>query len=74
MSTIEFSDRIYQLSKMLHAFAYNLTKNTEDAKDLFQETAFRAMTLNTLHLSMMMTVTDLANVFVNTVNRSTLLL
>ncbi|MEM9548758.1 MAG: RNA polymerase sigma factor, partial [Bacteroidota bacterium] len=24
--------------------AYNLTKNTEDAKDLYQETAFRAMT------------------------------
>ena len=27
-----------------NAFAYNLTKNVEDAKDLFQETAFRAIT------------------------------
>jgi len=28
----------------LRSFAYNLTKNDEDAKDLYQETAFRAMT------------------------------
>jgi RNA polymerase sigma-70 factor (ECF subfamily) len=32
------------MSPLLHAFAYNLTKNQEDAKDLYQETAFRAMT------------------------------
>lgn len=32
------------MSSLLHAFAYNLTKNVEDAKDLFQETAYRAMT------------------------------
>ena len=44
MSTIEFDDRFYQMTSMLQAFAYNLTKNTEDAKDLYQETAFRAMT------------------------------
>lgn len=28
---------------MLQAFAYNLTKNKEEAKDLYQETAFRAL-------------------------------
>ncbi len=28
---------------MLHSFAYNLTKNSDDAKDLYQETAFRAL-------------------------------
>ncbi len=44
MSTIEFDDRFYQMTAMLQAFAYNLTKNQEDAKDLYQETAFRAMT------------------------------
>ena len=44
MSTIEFDDRFYQMTSMLQAFAYNLTKNSEDAKDLYQETAFRAMT------------------------------
>jgi RNA polymerase sigma-70 factor, ECF subfamily len=32
------------MSTLLHSFAYNLTKNGEDAKDLFQETAFRALT------------------------------
>lgn len=44
MSTLEFDDRFYQFTTMLQAFAYNLTKNQEDAKDLYQETAFRAMT------------------------------
>ena len=44
MSTLEFDDRFYQMTSMLQAFAYNLTKNSEDAKDLYQETAFRAMT------------------------------
>jgi RNA polymerase sigma-70 factor (ECF subfamily) len=31
------------LTALLHSFAYNLTKNVEDAKDLYQETAFRAL-------------------------------
>ncbi len=44
MSQIEFETRFYQMSTILHAFAFNLTKNMEDAKDLYQETAYRAMT------------------------------
>ena len=44
MSVIEFDSRFDQLSAMLQSFAFKLTKNGEDAKDLFQETAFRAMT------------------------------
>ena len=44
MSNLEFNAQFNQLSSLLHAFAYNLTKNQEDAKDLFQETAYRAMT------------------------------
>ena len=44
MSTIEFHDRFNQMSTLLHSFAYNLTKNVEDSKDLFQETAYRAFT------------------------------
>ncbi|MFO0004429.1 MAG: RNA polymerase sigma factor, partial [bacterium] len=32
------------LATLLNSFAYNLTKNPEDAKDLYQETAYRAMT------------------------------
>jgi len=44
MSTIEFTSRFDQMTPVLNAFAYNLTKNIEDAKDLYQETAFRAIT------------------------------
>ena len=44
MSTVEFDRQFENMSSLLHAFAYNLTKNVEDAKDLFQETAFRAIT------------------------------
>lgn len=44
MSAPEFNNRLQELSGVLQSFAYSLTKNTEDAKDLFQETAFRAMT------------------------------
>lgn len=44
MSHLEFNNRLDQMSGLLNAFAYNLTKNVEDAKDLFQETAYRALT------------------------------
>lgn len=44
MSAVEFSDKFDALTSSLNSFAYNLTKNDEDAKDLYQETAFRAMT------------------------------
>jgi len=44
MSTIEFNDKFNELTSSLNSFAYNLTKNTEDAEDLYQETAFRALT------------------------------
>lgn len=43
MSTIEFNSKFEQMNGVLNSFAYNLTKNIEDAKDLFQETAYRAM-------------------------------
>jgi len=41
---MEFTDKFDALTGSLNSFAYNLTKNDEDAKDLYQETAFRAMT------------------------------
>lgn len=44
MSQYEFQNQFNQMEPLLHSFAYNLTKNTEDAKDLYQETAYRAMT------------------------------
>jgi RNA polymerase sigma-70 factor (ECF subfamily) len=43
MSTIEFYNKIDKLTVSLNSFAYNLTKNRDDAEDLFQETAFRAI-------------------------------
>lgn len=43
MSTMEFNTKLSALATLLHSFAYNLTKNAEDAKDLYQETAFRAL-------------------------------
>jgi len=43
MSTVEFNTQIEGYRGILHGFAYNLTKDYEDAKDLFQETAYRAV-------------------------------
>jgi RNA polymerase sigma-70 factor, ECF subfamily len=43
MSTLEFNQNLHLLESSLNAFAYSLTKNVEDAKDLYQETAFRAI-------------------------------
>lgn len=43
MTAIEFNNKLSTLTSMLHSFAYNLTKNVEDAKDLYQETTYRAL-------------------------------
>jgi len=42
-SRTEFIDNFNQTSTVLNAFAFNLTKNKDDARDLFQETAYRAI-------------------------------
>ena len=43
MSNLEFNAEFDALTQVLERFAYKLTKNSEEAKDLYQETAFRAM-------------------------------
>ena len=43
MTSMEFNHKLNTLTSLLHSFAYNLTKNTEDAKDLYQETTYRAL-------------------------------
>jgi RNA polymerase sigma-70 factor, ECF subfamily len=43
MTAFEFNSKLGVLASILYSFAYNLTKNSEDAKDLYQETAFRAL-------------------------------
>jgi len=44
MSNTEFDLKFNKLTAVLNSFALNLTNNSEDAKDLYQETAFRAIT------------------------------
>ncbi len=43
MSVPEFNSQLFSVNSSLNAFAYNLTKNTEEAKDLYQETTLRAI-------------------------------
>lgn len=42
MSHVEFSQGFTQLQTILLAFAYRLTKDEDDARDLLQETAYKA--------------------------------
>lgn len=44
MSAAEFNGMIDDLSQVLYSFAYNLTKSADASKDLYQETAYRAIT------------------------------
>jgi len=44
MPQSEFVSSFQKLTPSLRSFAMNLTKNEEDAHDLYQETAFRAIT------------------------------
>lgn len=44
MTEVDFIASFNKLTVPLNSFAYNLTKNKEESKDLYQETAFRAMT------------------------------
>jgi len=43
MSTMEFNSLVVFLSGNLQSYALNLTKNGSDAKDLIQETMYRAL-------------------------------
>ncbi len=42
MSRIEFDQKFFKLESMLLAFAHSLTKDRDDAQDLYQETAYKA--------------------------------
>ena len=43
MSSLEFTQKLGQYEQILNSFAYSLTKNIEDSRDLYQETAYRAL-------------------------------
>ncbi len=69
MSTIDFYNKIDQITGPLNSFAYNLTKSSDDAEDLFQETAYRALInmdkfrLGTNFKAWMFTI--MKNIFIN---------
>lgn len=42
MSTLEFNNALLDLESYLHSFAFQYTKNEDDAKDLTQETMMKA--------------------------------
>ena len=44
MTTLEFQHKLLTLESSLERFAYSLTSNKDDAKDLLQETFLRALT------------------------------
>jgi len=43
MSEIDFNNKLIQCTATLKSFAYNLTKNDEEAEDLLQDTAYKAI-------------------------------
>ncbi|MCH2023983.1 MAG: RNA polymerase sigma factor [Saprospiraceae bacterium] len=43
MLSVNFSIELNKLNNVLHNFAFKLTRNQEDSKDLYQETAYRAL-------------------------------
>ena len=43
MSKINFSSEVSKLQSVLLSFAFKLTRNKEESKDLYQETAYRAL-------------------------------
>src|SRR6056297_286071 len=44
MTAEKFNRMVDDLSPVLYSFAYNLTKSADASKDLYQETAYRAIT------------------------------
>lgn len=73
MTAPEFYKEFDGLSSILRVFAYNLTQNHDDARDLYQETAYRAMknkekfAAGTNFKAWLMTI--MKNIFINNYRR-----
>src|SRR5580765_6447970 len=73
MSILQFDREVEQSSTSLYSFAYNLTRNIEDAKDLIQETVYRALlnrdkfNMNTNLKAWLYTI--MKNIFINNYRR-----
>ena len=69
MTITEFTNNFGKITPSLNTFALNLTKNNEDASDLYQETAYRAIqnkdkfTLGTNFKAWLFTI--MKNIFIN---------
>ena len=75
MTTLEFNHQLTSLEEALERFAFSLTMNREDAKDLVQETYLKALTyrekfMNNTNLKAWV-YTIMKNSFINNYRRST---
>ena len=76
MTAAEFSNQLLNLEQSLERFAYSLTANREDAKDLLQETFLKALTYkekfeDNTNLKAW-TFTIMKNTFINNYRKNTL--
>jgi RNA polymerase sigma factor (sigma-70 family) len=73
MSTIEFNDALISLEQYLKSFAFNYTRNLEDAEDLTQETMLKALKYRTQYTPQTnfkaWVFTIMRNVFINQYRR-----
>ncbi len=74
MTAIEFNHQLINLEKNLERFAYSLTANHEDARDLVQETFLKALTYREQFTDQSnlkaWTFTILKNTFINNYRKS----
>ncbi|MBV8254362.1 RNA polymerase sigma-70 factor (ECF subfamily) [Chitinophaga dinghuensis] len=75
MSSVEFNTLLVGNADFLKPFAYTLTKDNEQAKDLYQETIFRALTNQEKYLEgtniKAWLFTIMRNIFINNYRKKT---
>jgi RNA polymerase sigma-70 factor (ECF subfamily) len=73
MSTIEFNEALIGMESNLQSFALNFTRNSEDAKDLTQETMLKAITYSNYYAPQTnfraWVFTIMRNIFINQYRR-----
>ena len=73
MSTLEFNEALIGMESNLQSFALNFTRNSEDAKDLTQETMLKAITYSNYYTPQTnfraWVFTIMRNIFINQYRR-----
>ena len=73
MSTLEFNEALIGMESNLQSFALNFTRNSEDAKDLTQETMLKAITYSNYYAPQTnfraWVFTIMRNIFINQYRR-----